>query len=186
MTLCPSCGTENAAGTKFCVKCGAGLTAAPAPGSWEQPAPPTSGSSGNLYDTPGGGAYGTPSGGLGGQPGGYQPMSQTPAPHNYQQQGMYQQPAVGGSQPMHPAVPAIVSLILPGLGLLFVPDKAGLGIAIFVGWVVLLITTILLSFVFIGLCMIPVMLLVQIGAVIHSWDNAAKASNGQFQPILFK
>jgi uncharacterized RDD family membrane protein YckC len=91
MTLCPSCGAENVDGTKFCVKCGAGLSAAPSPGSWEQPSPQQSsgsgsGASGGLYDTPagGGGTYGSPSGGLGGQPGGgYQPMGQTPTPYGY-------------------------------------------------------------------------------------------------------
>lgn len=73
MTLCPSCGAENVEGTKFCVKCGAGISAeAPSPGSWQPPQQ----QSGNLYDTP----SGTPSGGLGGQPGGgYQPMGGPPA-----------------------------------------------------------------------------------------------------------
>ena len=28
--------------------------------------------------------------------------------------------------------------------------------------------------------------LVNVGAAIHSWDEAAKSSGGQFQPILFK
>ncbi len=31
-----------------------------------------------------------------------------------------------------------------------------------------------------------VMPLINIAAAVHSWDEAAKASNGQFQPILFK
>lgn len=44
MTLCTACGTENADGMRFCVKCGAALTPAPDPGSWKAP-------SGNLYDT---------------------------------------------------------------------------------------------------------------------------------------
>lgn len=44
MTLCTSCGTENAEGMKFCVKCGAALAPAPDPGSWKAP-------SGNLYET---------------------------------------------------------------------------------------------------------------------------------------
>ena len=66
MILCPSCGTENGDGMRFCVKCGAALTgAAPSAGSWQQP-------SGNLYDTPSGGTPDT------GQPGGYQPGSYMP------------------------------------------------------------------------------------------------------------
>jgi uncharacterized RDD family membrane protein YckC len=44
MTLCTSCGGENADGARFCVKCGAGLSAAPSPGSWRAP-------SGDLYGT---------------------------------------------------------------------------------------------------------------------------------------
>ena len=44
MTLCTSCGTENAEGMKFCVKCGAALAPAPDPGSWKAP-------SGDLYAT---------------------------------------------------------------------------------------------------------------------------------------
>lgn len=60
MTLCTSCGTENAEGMKFCVKCGAALAPAPDPGAWKAP-------SGSLYDTPA-----TPSGGLN-QPGSYAP-----------------------------------------------------------------------------------------------------------------
>lgn len=65
MVLCPSCGTENADGMRFCVKCGGGINeAAPSAGSWQQP-------SGNLYDTPAGGTGA--SGGLGGQPGSYAP-----------------------------------------------------------------------------------------------------------------
>jgi uncharacterized RDD family membrane protein YckC len=59
MTQCTACGTENADGMRFCVKCGAAMAAAPDPGSWQAP-------SGNLYDTP------TPSGGLN-QPGSYAP-----------------------------------------------------------------------------------------------------------------
>jgi len=63
MILCPSCGTENADGMRFCVKCGGTIAdSSPTPGSWQEP-------SGNLYDTPSGGA----SGGFGQQPGTYAP-----------------------------------------------------------------------------------------------------------------
>jgi uncharacterized RDD family membrane protein YckC len=69
MILCPSCGTENADGMRFCVKCGGTIAdSSPSPGSWQQP-------SGNLYDTPttgGGSAPGT-GGGFTGQPGTYAP-----------------------------------------------------------------------------------------------------------------
>ena len=38
----------------------------------------------------------------------------------------------------------------------------------------------------IGTCLFIAVPLVNVGAAIHSWDEAAKSSGGQFQPILFK
>jgi hypothetical protein len=173
MIACPSCGAENVEGTRFCVKCGTTLPAAPAPESWRQ--------SGDL------GQQQTQQPGY--QSGGYAPPQQPPSsyPTYNPPQGMYQQPgAPGQPQPMHPAIPAVVSLILPGIGLLFVPNKAGLGLGIFAGWVVLWGITFILTFLVIGVCMIPIMMLINVAAAIHSWDEAAKASGGQFQPLLFK
>jgi len=172
MIACPSCGAENVEGTHFCVKCGTTLPAAPAPESWRQ--------SGDLGQQQ---SYQS------GQSGGYTPPTppQSSYPtYNPPQTPSYQQPAIGGSQPMHPAVPAVVSLFLPGIGLLFVPNKAGLGIGIFAGYVVLGIVGFILSFVIIGFCLLLAMPLVNVAAAIHSWDEAAKASGGQFQPLLFK
>ena len=64
MILCPACGTENADGMRFCVKCGGTIAdSSPTPGSWQEP-------SGNLYDTPGAGGA---TGGFGQQPGTYAP-----------------------------------------------------------------------------------------------------------------
>lgn len=37
MISCPSCGAENADGTRFCVKCGTTLSTAPSPESWRAP-----------------------------------------------------------------------------------------------------------------------------------------------------
>jgi TM2 domain-containing membrane protein YozV len=34
MIPCPSCGAENVEGTRFCVRCGSGLTPAPQPEQW--------------------------------------------------------------------------------------------------------------------------------------------------------
>jgi hypothetical protein len=98
----------------------------------------------------------------------------------------YQQPA--GASPMHPAIPAIVSLFLPGIGLLFVPGKAGLGIGIFVGYILLWVVLTVVAVVTLGLgsCLFFLTPLINVAAAIHSWDEAAKNSNGQFQPILFK
>lgn len=173
MIACPSCGADNVEGTRFCVKCGTTLPAAPAPESWRQ--------SGDLGQQQAQQSY---------QSGGYTPptppQSSYPTYNPPQQQG-YQQPAIGGgSQPMHPAVPAIVSLFLPGIGLLFVPGKAGLGLGIFGATIVYVIIATILSFVFIGFCLFIVMPLINVAAAIHSWDEAAKASGGQFQPLLFK
>ena len=175
MIACPSCGADNVEGTRFCVKCGTTLPASPAPESWRQ--------SGDLGQQP------TQQSGY--QSGGYtppQPPPQSSYPTYNQQQGMYQQPqpALGGSQPMHPAVPAVVSLFLPGIGLLFVPNKAGLGIGIFAATIVYAIIATILTFVVVGVCLFAVMPLINVAAAVHSWDEAAKTSNGQFQPILFK
>jgi hypothetical protein len=175
MISCPSCGAENIEGTRFCVKCGTTLPAAPAPESWRQ-----SGDLGQQQQTqqPGyqSGGYAPPT----------PPQSSYPTYNPPQQQGGYQQPVIGGNQPMHPAVAAVVSLFLPGIGLLFVPNKAGLGIGIFAGYVVLGIIGFILTFVFIGICLLLAMPLVNVAAAIYSWDEAAKASGGQFQPLLFK
>jgi len=178
MTFCVSCGAENADGTQFCVRCGATLAPAPAPESWKvsgdlgTPAAPPSDPSGGY--TPGGaaGGYGQPSSGYPS----YNP-SQTPMP--------YQQP-LGGAQPMHPAVPALVSFFLPGLGLLFMKDKQGPALAFFGGYIAYWLVSFVLSFVFIGFCLFLLFPLLHIAAGIYTWDEAAKQSNGQFQPILFK
>jgi hypothetical protein len=175
MIACPSCGVENVEGTRFCVKCGTTLPASPAPESWRQ--------SGDL------GQQQTQQSSY--QSGGYTPPQQQQSSYptyNPQQYPQQQQPAIGGSQPMHPAVPAVVSLILPGIGLLFVPNKAGLGIGIFAGFVVLNIVLFILAVITLGIgtCLFLVVPLANVGAAIHSWDEAAKASGGQFQPILFK
>ena len=182
MALCANCGTNNIEGTKFCVGCGSQLGEAPAPESWRassdlgappagtpDPTRPQADTGGYVPQVPPPPAY----------PSYNQP--QTPAP------GYQQQPAVGGaSQPMHPAVPAIVSFFLPGIGLLFVPNKAGLGIGIFAATIGYAIVATILTFFVVGICLFIVMPLINIAAAIHSWDEAAKASGGQFQPILFK
>jgi len=181
MAVCANCGTNNIEGTKFCVGCGSQLGEAPPPESWRASsdlgAPPAGAPEPPRQQT---------------DTGGYVPQVPPPPPaypayNQPQTPGYQQQPAVGGgSQPMHPAVPAIVSFFLPGIGLLFVPNKQGLGIGIFAATIGYAIIAFILSFVFIGLCLFLVMPLINIAAGIHSWDEAAKASGGQFQPILFK
>jgi hypothetical protein len=174
MIACPSCGEPNADGTRFCAKCGTTLPAAPAPESWRQ-----SGDLGQQQQTQQSGY----------QSGGYtppQPQQSSYPTYNPQQYPQQQQPALGGSQPMHPAVPAVVSLFLPGIGLLFVPNKAGLGIGIFAATIVYAVIATILTFVVVGVCLFAIMPLINVAAAVHSWDEAAKVSNGQFQPILFK
>lgn len=65
MIACPSCGADNVEGTRFCVKCGTTLPAAPGPESWRQ-----SGDLGQQQSTPSGGFAGS-------QPSGYS----TPDPY---------------------------------------------------------------------------------------------------------
>jgi hypothetical protein len=188
MTVCANCGTSNIDGTKFCVSCGAQLGEAPAPESWRAsselgtpPAAPDS-SSGST------GGYASDTSAAGG----YTPQTPPPPPSNYptytppQSAQGYQSQGAGGAQQMHPAVPAILSLFLPGIGLLLVPNKQGLGIGIFAGYVALGIVGFLLTFIIIGVCLLVLLPLANIAAAIYSWDEAAKLSGGQFQPILFK
>src|ERR687886_673091 len=182
MIACPSCGADNVEGTRFCVKCGTTLPTAPAPESWRQ-----SGDLGQQQQTQQSGY----------QSGGYAPPQTPPFRHpTYNQpQGVYQQPVVVGAQPVHPAVPALISFFFPGLGLLFVPGKVGFGFFIFAADVVAnaLLVIIYLGFTAITFgigaitgCCFFLLPLVNVVAGIHSYDTAAKASGGQFQPLLFK
>jgi hypothetical protein len=175
----PSCGAENAEGTRFCVKCGTTLSPAPSPESWRAP-------SGDLNQTT---VADEPGGSAGG--GYYTPPAQPPSayPTYTPPQGQsYQGQPAGAGQPMHPAIPAIVSLFVPGIGLLFVPNKAGLGLGIFAGYAVLWFVLFVLAVITLGIgtCLFFLVPLANVAAAVHSWDEAAKASRGQFQPILFK
>ncbi|HEY9403834.1 MAG TPA: zinc-ribbon domain-containing protein [Pyrinomonadaceae bacterium] len=176
MATCASCGTNNVDGTKFCVSCGATLAPAPAPESWRM--------SGDLNNQP-------PPADAYNPTGGYTPQTPPPNYPSYNAgQNMtpsYQQ-TPSANQPMHPAVPALVSFFIPGIGLLFVPNKAGLGLGVFAGYAALNIVLFVLAVVTLGIgsCLFLAVPLVNVAAAIHSWDEAAKSSNGQFQPILFK
>ncbi|HWS55607.1 MAG TPA: RDD family protein [Pyrinomonadaceae bacterium] len=89
MTICTTCGAENADGVRFCVKCGTALVTAPPPGSWQQP-------SGNL-GAQGGGSAGwgsSQSGGLNNPSGGFGTPGYTPPAAPLSPQGYgYGQPA---------------------------------------------------------------------------------------------
>lgn len=172
MVICTTCGGENVDGARFCVKCGSEISsaAAPGPGAWRGD---ESSSSTRTDQAP--------------PPiGGYTPQTPPSSFPTYTppQSMSYGQPAAG--QPMHPAIPALVSLFFPGLGLLFVPNKAGLGIGIFAATLGFAVVATILTFVVVGICLFMLMPIINIAAAVHSWDEAAKTSNGQFQPILFK
>ena len=174
MPHCANCGTNNLEGVRFCVSCGSQVGDAPPPESWRA----SSELGGSVPPAPSADPTDPNAGATG-----YTP----PAPPSYptyapQQQQMpyYQQQQRPASQPMHPAVPAVVSLFFPGLGLLFVPNKAGLGIGIFIAYIIFAVVTILLV---VGICLAPI---ANVLIAVHSWDEAAKTSGGQFQPILFK
>src|SRR5687768_9502842 len=109
MTSCPSCGTPNTEGARFCVKCGTTLSTAPAPESWRAP-------SGDLNQTvadqsgPSTGGYAPPQP----QPSAY--PTYTP-PHGMQHQPQYggtDWQAMGASKKM-PA--GLCGILLGGLGI---------------------------------------------------------------------
>jgi hypothetical protein len=168
MKVCTTCGTENGDTMQFCTKCGSALPLAPQPESWR-----TSGGLGSQTADPYSSQQATGGSSYQPQP---PPMPYTPP-----------QPA-GGSQPMHPGIAALVSFFLPGIGLLFVPGKQGLGFGIFAGYIGLWVVLSILAVITFGIgsCLFFLVPLVNIAAAIHSYDEAAKASGGQFQPILFK
>lgn len=192
MILCASCGGENADGMRFCVRCGAALAPVPEPGAWRdetsesqpsvKPGYPREdfGQANPPYANPNpqGGEYQL--GNMNSSTGEYRPPAPyNPPPYPAQNPGGYGQQQRTG-QPMHPIVPALISFFFPGLGLLAVPNKAGLGIIIFIAYMVL---SIILVMLLIGICVVPI---ANILLAIHSWDESAKSSNGQYQPLLFK
>jgi hypothetical protein len=186
MPHCANCGTNNIEGVRFCVSCGSQVgDAPPQPESWRAsselgPVPPAA-----SADPAGPEAAG---GSVGYTPQVPPPASSYPAyaPQQQQQGVPYYQPQPPASQAMHPAVPAIVSFFLPGIGLLFVPNKAGLGLGIFGATIAYTVLAIILTFFVVGICLFIAMPIINIAAAIHSWDEAAKASGGQFQPLVFK
>ena len=99
-------------------------------------------------------------------------------------------PPHGGSEPeIHPAVPAVISLFAPGLGLLFVStrDRVKDALLIFAVWVACVMVVILLSIVTFGLgvvcCGVP-LFLYNIAAAIHSYDEAVLLEGDK--PLLFQ
>jgi hypothetical protein len=90
---------------------------------------------------------------------------------------------------MHPAIPAVISLFAPGLGLLLLKTRDRVKDALFIFglWVALVMAVILLSIVTLGLgvvcCGIP-LFLYNIAAAIHSYDEAILLEGEK--PLLFQ
>lgn len=98
-------------------------------------------------------------------------------------------PRGDGEPEIHPAVPAVISLFAPGLGLLFLPtrDRIKDALLIFGVWVASVMAVILLSIVTFGLgvvcCGVP-LFLYNIAAAIHSYDEAVLIEGDK--PLLFQ
>jgi hypothetical protein len=163
MAFCTSCGSDNPDNSKFCIKCGAQIIPSPVPGSWREAGERTEEET-IVNDYP---AYSPPS---------------MPTPQGVRQ-----------NEGVHPIIPAVVSFFLPGIGLVLIPNKIGLAIAIFVGamvsYVILGILSVLITIIslgFAGPCLFFLFPAINLLAAVHSWDEAAKVSNGKFDPYLFK
>lgn len=89
-------------------------------------------------------------------------------------------------EPMHPAIPMVVSLFFPGGGLFFVPGKAGLAVVAILCWIGYVVMSIILSTIVIGICFLLFIPVIHVLAAVHSYDASAKTSGGKFSPILFK
>ena len=161
------------------------------------PASPMGSSSPGMTSGGGQSAQGYSSGGsFGGaqqQSGGFGAQGGVPAPFGTPSTTSGGGGAATTSQ-VNPPLAAIISFFFPGLGLLLVPNKLPLALGIFGGSIVLtLVLVIVAAFVSIGmnsnmctLCIFPVALLIQIGAALFTYDTAAKLSDGQYKPLIFK
>lgn len=98
-------------------------------------------------------------------------------------------PSGTGEAEIHPAVPAVISLFAPGLGLLFLSsrDRIKDALLIFCVWVGCVMAVIMLSIVTFGLgvvcCGVP-LFLYNIAAAIHSYDEAVLLEGDK--PLLFQ
>ena len=90
---------------------------------------------------------------------------------------------------MHPAVPAVISLFAPGLGLLLLKTRDRVKDALFIFgiWVAGVMGVIVLSIVTLGLgvvcCGVP-LFLYNLAAAIHSYDEAVLLEGEK--PLLFQ
>ncbi len=87
---------------------------------------------------------------------------------------------------MHPAVPMIVSLLAPGLGLLLLDrqDRVKDAFLIFGLWFSYVAFSFLLTFFIIGVCCWLPLPLLNVAAGIHSFDEMTLQQGGK--PVLFQ
>jgi len=192
MTTCINCGSANADGTKFCASCGTQL-ATTTPTSNTPPLEAWRADSDVQERAPGASSFGNSTSGYtpppSSSPSAYPTYNPPPTGNQYGGQNyplMNNQGAANNG--IHPVVPALVSFFLPGIGLLFVPNKVPLSLGIFGGYIALNVLLFILAVITFGLgtCLFLALPLVNIAAAIHSYDEAAKASGGQYAPLLFK
>ena len=106
------------------------------------------------------------------------PRSKTPPPSP--------QTTGGGASALHPAVPLIVSLLAPGLGLLLLDrkDRVKDAFLIFGLWFSYVTLSFFLTFFVIGVCCWLPLPLLNVAAGIHSFDEMTLEQGGR--PVLFQ
>ena len=92
----------------------------------------------------------------------------------------------GGASALHPAVPLIVSLLAPGLGLLLLDrkDRVKDAFLIFGLWFSYVALSFFLTFFVIGVCCWLPLPLLNVAAGIHSFDEMTLEQGGR--PVLFQ
>ena len=92
----------------------------------------------------------------------------------------------GGAAALHPAVPLIVSLLAPGLGLLLLDrkDRVKDAFLIFGLWFSYVALSFFLTFFVIGVCCWLPLPLLHVAAGIHSFDEMTLEQGGR--PVLFQ
>lgn len=191
MITCINCGSANADGTRFCASCGTQLATTPTTSNASTTPPPEAWRTDSDVQerTPSASNFGTSTGGYTPPPSAYPTYNQPSGSNQYGGQNYRVRNNAGATNNgIHPVVPALVSFFLPGIGLLFVPNKVPLSLGIFGGYIALNVLLFILAVVTFGLgtCLFLALPLVNIAAAIHSYDEAAKASGGQYAPLLFK
>lgn len=90
------------------------------------------------------------------------------------------------STELHPAVPMVVSLLAPGLGLLLLKNRDHVkdALLIFGGWFFYFALSFVLTFFIVGVCCWLPLPLLNVAAGIHSFDEASLEQGGR--PLIFQ